>query len=343
MHNLNIRTQCRREPFVVLIHNSFGDLGHAGQYLRTNPFVRTLRIIGMFLVLGSLVAGELLTWFYFDFETVMYPIHCITVEGIDTERGLALVENIWICLYLFVSFIERIVHLWYERGFLTFIAKWRDNTDRKWLEFIADDFDKEATKGGTGLIPTLVASYANSFIFTIVNLVFLLVYGLTRVKSARFDFAPTLSKSSNRMEFGQIVALVLLTLPLWTLLEVVFGMITIIFDPTRTNHSFLEKNQDPASGPCIHSTCPMEYKKIQQHDFFLAILIFGHIVVAVAAGASLLRVYPLNIVVCSTYVLYQLSAIIVASYRYRRYFKKEGPFLKDRYELWLWLKGWTLV
>jgi hypothetical protein len=70
-----------------------------------------------------------------------------------------------------------------------------------------------------------IFAYRRSFLCQIGNLFFGLSYGLSQVVVSRWVGEPTLQDGSNRVDFGQIVPIVLLTLPLLAAAEIFHGML----------------------------------------------------------------------------------------------------------------------
>lgn len=86
----------------------------------------------------------------------------------------------------------------------------------------AELFNRKGGKRLQQLQLTFVA-YCGSFLYHIGGLFFALSYGLSRVAAHRWIDGPSLQAGSNRVDFGQIVPLVLLVLPLLAAAEIFHG------------------------------------------------------------------------------------------------------------------------
>jgi hypothetical protein len=98
-------------------------------------------------------------------------------------------------------------------------AKVKAKFDRKSAEL----FDRKGGKKLQQLRLTFVA-YCGSFLYHISGLFFAFSYGISQVATYRWGIdGPSLQAGSNRVDFGQIVPLVLLVLPLLAAAEIFHG------------------------------------------------------------------------------------------------------------------------
>ncbi len=69
----------------------------------------------------------------------------------------------------------------------------------------------------------MILCYQGSFLSKIPPMLFDLAFGMSLVVSSRWKYAPKLGEASNRMDFGQIVPLFLLSLPMLVAAEIYYG------------------------------------------------------------------------------------------------------------------------
>jgi hypothetical protein len=75
---------------------------------------------------------------------------------------------------------------------------------------------------GPGL-EMMILCYQGSFLSKLPPMLFDLAFGISQVVSSRWQYAPKLGEASNRMDFGQIVPLFLLSLPMLVAAEIYYG------------------------------------------------------------------------------------------------------------------------
>ena len=81
---------------------------------------------------------------------------------------------------------------------------------------------------GPGL-EMMILCYKGSFLSKLPPMLFDMTFGISQVVSSRWQFAPPLGEASNRMDFGQIVPLFLLSLPMLVAAEIYYGELACIF------------------------------------------------------------------------------------------------------------------
>jgi hypothetical protein len=69
----------------------------------------------------------------------------------------------------------------------------------------------------------MILRYQGSFLRQIPSMTFDMCFGISQVVSNRWIYAPKLGEASNRMDFGQIVPLFLLSLPMLVAAEIYYG------------------------------------------------------------------------------------------------------------------------
>jgi hypothetical protein len=218
------------------------------EYFLDNAVVRTWRVIGMVIMLILLVAAQVLSLFYQPSNSTV-PMQCL-VPGFTEYAGpvsvLAIFALTFTILYLVFSYENRIRRLYKPvSGSLAEIfvprlyLRWRthfanDLTESERLKVLRAAyeaccqtseiklFDLEGESRLKEFIRS-VRSYRNSFLSRIGALFFSLSYGVTQVVVSRFAGAPAMKQSSKSWDFGQIVPLVLLFLPVLAAAEIYYG------------------------------------------------------------------------------------------------------------------------
>jgi hypothetical protein len=97
-------------------------------------------------------------------------------------------------------------------------------------------------------------TYLNSFVWQIVWLIFGLSYGIAQIVQVRWYNLPPLNGSTNHMDFGQIVPLLLLTLPALAAGEAYYGVLILFVqvnkEPERLRSVFrMERSNQEDEGP----------------------------------------------------------------------------------------------
>jgi hypothetical protein len=225
------------------------------QYFFDNPAVRDWRVGGMVIVLIFLIVAQVLSLIYQP-SNFPVPIQCLApgLPGyVDPFSLIPIIALVYTVLYLLFSYINRIRRL-YNRGHSNSLAarlgqklylgtagrsgrfeKEVPYSDRlKLLDEIYEDYLRKERAAFERPMELLgmhrlkqtfraISSYQESFLSTIGALSFSLSYGVTQLVLYRFIDALSIKEGSTRMDFGQIVALILLFLPILTAAEIYYG------------------------------------------------------------------------------------------------------------------------
>lgn len=223
------------------------------KYFLENAVVRDCRVIGMVIVLTLLMAAQVLSLFYDPYNSPV-PMQCL-IPGFpgytDPVSVVSIFGLIFTIQYLVFSYANRIRRLYkpiseslaqklvpslyLSLGRYTHFAN--DLTKSERLQVLraaceacrqASEINEVKLERASSLklfIPLLrsVRSYENSFLSRIGALFFSLSYGISQVVVNRFADAPAMKESSRRWDFGQIVPIVLLSLPVLAAAEIYYG------------------------------------------------------------------------------------------------------------------------
>ena len=219
------------------------------RYFRQNIVVRNWRMIGMISVLFLLIPGLVLVDKY-TFFTPEIPMQCATFVPPNNEDGIGPLATVFVSMYLCSGYGSRL--------YKTFTSVDGSMVDPEWLIWNAilrlstkksrrdrhDTIEKAINVCNTrrtaqvearleALSTTYsfhrrlglcIGAYSRSFLQCIAALFFFLSYGISGVVADRWlNYHVDLSEGSNTMEFGQIVPLVLLILPLLAFAEIFYG------------------------------------------------------------------------------------------------------------------------
>lgn len=226
-----------------------GTLDVLHRYFRQNVVVRNWRMVGMISILLLLIPGLVLVEIYV-FVTPAIPMQCARFLPSNSDLGLGPLAAVFVIVYLVVGYANRL--------YKTFTSEDGSMVDPEWLVWnaILRVFSKmskperhdaienaidicnarrtariearlEALSAKHSYIRRIglcIGAYARSFLQCIAALFFFLSYGISGVVADRWmDFSINLEEGSNTMEFGQIVPLVLLILPMLAFAEIFYG------------------------------------------------------------------------------------------------------------------------
>jgi hypothetical protein len=96
---------------------------------------------------------------------------------------------------------------------------------------------------GPGL-EMMILCYQGSFLSKLPPMLFDLAFGISQVVSSRWKYAPELGEASNRMDFGQIVPLFLLSLPMLVAAEIYYGELDCIFGEVASTKRTLDARSE---------------------------------------------------------------------------------------------------
>ena len=225
------------------------------EYFRKRTFLRDFRILAMVLNLFLLIAAILaITWY--DGTFALEPLVC-TDYGNWRSRSLHDGDMLYIfenvvpsfvqVVFLLLAFADRVLNLYGTAptfgGHTTRLARvycylhmrhrfpGRNRTSAGRMTELEraltrnEEHHQQEYIERTGRISTFTVlnHYLQSFLSNIATLFFVLSYGLSQVIVSRTSYAPKLEAGANRMDFGQIVPLILLALPPLAAAEVFLG------------------------------------------------------------------------------------------------------------------------
>jgi len=243
-------------------------------YLRGNKVVRNWRIAGMLTVLALLI-----------------PAFSITLLAVESNQSLGctcdlannipiIVASILVMSYLLTGYATRIINLLAESGsgdrslidiltllYLRFAvlnsAERRDILRTARLSRQYEKLGPHAYASHSQLsrwryyLRTYPYHYNQSFLARIGALVFYLSFGITQVIAYTETVVNIFQPESSRMDFGQIVPLVLLLLPLLTAAEVIYSKSCMLPDAIGSElfaNCVVEKQSLDSSSPTLAST-----------------------------------------------------------------------------------------
>ena len=219
------------------------------RYFRQNIVVRNWRMVGMISVLFLLIPGLVLIDKY-TFFTPEIPMQCATFLPPNNDDGIGPLAAVFVSMYLCSGYGSRL--------YKTFTSEDGSMVDPEWLVWNAilrvstrksrrdrhDTIEKAINVCNTRRTAQVearlealstkysfhcrlglcIGAYSRSFLQCIAALSFFLSYGISGVVADRWlNYHVDLSEGSNTMEFGQIVPLVLLILPLLAFAEIFYG------------------------------------------------------------------------------------------------------------------------
>lgn len=221
------------------------------RYFRQNPVVRNWRMLGMISVLILLIPALVLESVFIEAEPQI-PMQCARYFPTDyLEDGIGASSSTFIILYLCVGYSVRLYKTFtHEDGSMVDpeLLLWKAllrmfsnltkperqeivenairicNTRRTiHIEDLLDSFSKR--RRFFRRFGLCFGAYSRSFLQLIAALFFFLSFGVSQVVATRWgDYQVDLERDSNTMEFGQIVPLILLVIPLLAAAEIFYGM-----------------------------------------------------------------------------------------------------------------------
>lgn len=228
------------------------------RYFRKNAVVRNWRIVGMMGVLGLLIAAEIITLLY-EPGNAPIPLECFKgpnlkwyLESTDYPPFYIITSVLYaitsvlatalIVCYLIGGYTSRIASLLTEPPIfhtgaritstilVRILYRRKDPKERRdlvegALEELEADLTERFKAPGVKTNLKIMHLYGRSFLVKMTGLVFILAYGICQVVNYRwFDDTPRLGAGTSRMDFGQIVPLILLLLPVFNGAELFYGM-----------------------------------------------------------------------------------------------------------------------
>lgn len=226
------------------------------EYFLHNRIVRNLRIIAMLASIGLLAYGLVIAGFLFegnlDSTTCFaYALSDASGLGFDTYSSLTTIPTI---IYLISAFGGAVLSSstvdevpggyssWFLVALLAPLVQVKHPEIRPNLKErvaivreAADQYFEESNKdliakrkrlpllGWYDRYLVVMSYYFKSFFSSVANRFFDLSYGISQLAAARWVQAPDLDESDNRMDFGQIVPLFLLAIPMLAAAEIYFG------------------------------------------------------------------------------------------------------------------------
>ena len=225
------------------------------EYFCQKTFLRDCRILAMVLNLFLLIAA-ILAIIWYDRTFAVEPLAC-TDHGNWRSRSLydgdllyileGVVPSFVQVVFLLLAFADRILNLYGTSptfgGHTTRLVRvycylhmrhrfpGRDRTSAGRMVELEQalsrneehDQQEYIERRGRVSTSTVLNHYLQSFLSNIATLFFVLSYGLSLVIVSRTSYAPKLEAGANRMDFGQIVPLILLALPPLAAAEVFLG------------------------------------------------------------------------------------------------------------------------
>lgn len=242
------------------------------RYFRENVVVRNWRMVGMLGVLVLLIPGLVLIETH-ESKAPPIPMQCYAFLPSAANDSIGPLASVFVIAYLVVAYSGRL--------YKTFTSDDGSIVDPEWLVWnvllrlfsrlpkserhaviekaikvcntrrtIHIEEKLEALSAEHQFMKRLglcIGAYSQSFLQLIAALFFLLSYGISGVVADRWlDFSVDLGEGSSTMEFGQIVPLVLLIIPLLAYAEVFYGqfarmekfgiVLTYMYQKNRTRH-----------------------------------------------------------------------------------------------------------
>lgn len=224
------------------------------EYLVANPVIRNWRVLGMVSLLTMLLFGLAFQGAYFS--NTKLPLQCAINEGPKTTTA-----SILVFLYLIVAYISRILPLYDPAKAKTTLPEWLgqkalrislsrqcrqrqisaevydrllrevllENTVRLRFKWINDlrirASPRKKSKNPKNYDPVVsfaTTDYYESFLSQIPFLFFGISSGITQVVTFRWLLAPNIRSTANQMNFGQIMPLLLLALPILAAAEIYY-------------------------------------------------------------------------------------------------------------------------
>ena len=226
------------------------------EYFLQNRIVRNIRIIAMLASTGLLAYGLIISGFMFEAgldstACFAYALSYTSGLGLDPYNSLTTIPTVVYLLGAFggavlssssidevpggysswflVALMVPLVWVKYPGVGPTLkerVAVAREAADQ-YFEKSSDDLKEKQKRlpqlGWYDRYLVVVSYYFKSFFSSVANRFFDLSYGLSQLVAARWWGPPNLDESDNRMDFGQIVPLFLLVIPMLAGAEIYFG------------------------------------------------------------------------------------------------------------------------
>lgn len=225
------------------------------EYFLRNTVVRNWRFLGMMASMGLLIFGLIITSKLLD--SGQDPRICIALAfeyGVGTSSSYNLVSTIVTVIYLITAFFGAVLSSsqvnqvpggfisWFQVAlivpfmqirrrkygsrFQDRVRSAREAADRH-FEKSRKDMLAQKEKLPQLSLPrrylVILSFYSDSFVSSIGNRFFDLSYGISLLVQARWVSPPDLDQSDNRMDFGQIVPLTMLAIPMLVAAELFYG------------------------------------------------------------------------------------------------------------------------
>lgn len=224
------------------------------EYLVANPVIRNWRVLGMLSLMVMLLYGLLFQGDYIS--NTKLPLQCAINDGPKPT-----VASIFVLLYLLVAYISRILPLYDPTKAKTTLPEWLgqkclklslshecrrqqvsaevydrllkevlvQNTLQLRFKWISDLRSRarstKSSKTPRDYDPAVsfaTTDYYESFLSQILFLFFGISSGFTQVVTFRWLLAPKIKDGANQMNFGQIMPLLLLALPILAAAEIYY-------------------------------------------------------------------------------------------------------------------------
>ena len=219
------------------------------RYFRLNTVVRNWRMIGMIGVLVLLIPGLVLIEIY-QVTAPQVPIPCFDRLPNNSDNTIGPLASIFVIAYLVAAYTGRLYKVFTSEDGSMVDPEWlvwntllrlfsklprserravvekaiRVCNTRRTIRIEEKVEALSATSRFMKRFGLCFGAYSRSFLQLIASLFFLLSFGISAVVADRWlDFDVDLEDRSSTMEFGQIVPLVLLIIPLLAYAEVFYG------------------------------------------------------------------------------------------------------------------------
>lgn len=224
------------------------------EYLVANPVIRNWRVLGMVSLMAMLLFGLLFQGAYFS--NVKLPLQCVINEGPKPTFA-----TICVLSFILVAYFSRILPLYDPAKAKTTLPEWLGRKGLKLslshecrrLQISAEVYDQllekvllenmlrlrskwisdlkirtrptksaKKSKDYDPIVSFATNDYYESFLSQIPFLFFGISSGITQVVTFRWLLAPDIKGSVDEMDFGQIMPLLLLALPIFAASEIYY-------------------------------------------------------------------------------------------------------------------------
>lgn len=271
------------------------------RYFRKNVVVRHWRMVGMIGVLVLLIPGLVLIDIY-ELKAPQIPMQCYNFLSSDSDDGIGPLASVFVISYLIVAYTSRLYKTftsddgsmadpeWLIWNVLlrlfsrtskserhTVIEKAIRVCDTRRMIHIEEKLEALSTKHRfMKRLGLCIGAYSRSFLQLIAALLFFLSYGISGVVADRWlNFSVDLEEGSSTMEFGQIVPLVLLIIPMLAYAEVFYGEFALLetFGLILTNMPQKNQTRHPQTSgliPSMPTTKKAALQKKHTHRYHLS-------------------------------------------------------------------------